>query len=154
MPATQIVLQGKSEFQVTDCESQRKILTQCAERIQNDRDINRLLKQGAFDNRKVTEGGSHHRSQRQGQTYIDTLQRNGPGTLGDLHCLGDTSQIVHEQDCIGRFGGCRRAAHSHGNADVCRREGWRVIDPVPCHQHNTIGTFRNHDVHLLAWQQL
>ena len=53
--------------------SQRKTLTQGPQRIQNDRDIDRLLKQGAFDNRKVTEGGSHHRSQRQGQTYIDTL---------------------------------------------------------------------------------
>jgi hypothetical protein len=49
MPATQIVLQGKPEFQVTDCESQRKILTQRPERIQNDRNIDRLLKQGAFD---------------------------------------------------------------------------------------------------------
>ena len=78
-----------------------KTLAQGPERIQNDRDIDDLLKQGAFDNRKVTEGGSHHGSQRQRQTYIDALQRYRPGTLGDLHRLGDPSQIVNEQDGIG-----------------------------------------------------
>jgi hypothetical protein len=73
--------------------------------------------------------------------------------LGDFHRLGDPFETVNEQHCICGLGRCRRTAYPHGDADIGRGKGWRVVDAVTCHQHHAIGSLGDNDTNLLAWQK-
>ena len=86
------------------------------------------------------------------QTHKDTLQRNSRDAGRSRRPRRD-AQIVDEQDSsadLADAGEPRTPMEMLTSAAA--REACH--DAVPRHQHNTIGTFRNNDVDLLAWQQL
>ncbi len=75
-----------------------------AQSVQDDRDVDCLLKHGPGERRQITECRGAHRGDRQAHARDDALNRNGARAVGDAQRFGEAVQPVDEQDHSGGLG--------------------------------------------------
>ena len=77
-------------------------------------------------------------------------QRNVPRALRNHDGLADPVEPIRKNHDIGRFGRGTRAASTHGNANIGRRQRRRVIDAVPDHDGRIETLLSAHRVDLVG----
>ena len=76
---------------------------QRAQRIENDGDVDRFLRQRAGNRRQPTDWRKAHRDSRHRHAGHDALHRDAAGALGDRHRVGDAIEPIDQDDDIGRL---------------------------------------------------
>ena len=141
------VLAGQSS-QAQSCRRPQR-----TQRINDDEHVDDFLNHGAGERRQETEGGHRHGQQRQPHAGQHALQGDVAGTAGNLQCLDQTVQAIHQQHNTRRFRRGSGTTGPHGHADGGRRQCGRVVDAVADHQRARARTALLYGTHLILRAQ-
>jgi hypothetical protein len=106
------------------------------QRVQDHRDVDRLLDDRPPDGREQPGRAEPHPDEGQRHPREHALRRDPARTAGDPHRLGEPVEPVHDQDDVGRLGRGRRPSGAHRDADVGRRERRGVVHAVADHHRH------------------
>ena len=77
--------------------------SQCPQRVQDNRHIDGLLKQGSLEGWKISEGRQDHRGDGEAKSDDRALHGNASAAAGDCYGLPERPQLVDEKDNSGHF---------------------------------------------------
>lgn len=135
----------------------RKLLRfdpQRPQRIQDNRNVDRLLQKRALHRGQVSERRGDHGQYRQANSGRHAFKRDPARALCDFDPGQQAIQMVDKQHnigCLRRGSGPTRA---HGDPHVGGRKRRRIVDTVAHHHDRTILVLSQDQENLLLWAQV
>jgi hypothetical protein len=132
----------------------RPARAQRPKRIEDHRDIYNLLDERSGDRGQPSERSGPHGRPGKGHSDNDALQgdESRAPRYGDR--IRNALELIDKNDHIGRLGRRARAASSHGDADVSRRQGRSVINAVADHQGRVKPLLHCDGLDLVGWNTI